>query len=100
MKVKEDYIAIPVSMIKNMCKALSEYEQSECHIPTKDCFSKIHDACVDIDAFCRDKLSITMKWKCERCGKLIPYMADFCHKCADELLGEPPKPFEPQESEE
>ena len=38
-------------------------------------------------------------WKCERCGKLIPYMADFCHKCADELLGKPPKPFEPQESE-
>lgn len=40
-------------------------------------------------------------WKCERCGKLIPYMADFCHECADELLGEPPKPFTPQaESEE
>lgn len=39
-------------------------------------------------------------WKCERCGKLIPYMADFCHECAYELLGEPPKPFEPQESEE
>ena len=36
-------------------------------------------------------------WKCERCGKLIPYMADFCYECADELLGEPPKPFEPQE---
>lgn len=35
-------------------------------------------------------------WKCERCGKLIPYMADFCHECADELLGEPPKPFEPK----
>ena len=39
-------------------------------------------------------------WKCERCGKPIPYMAYFCHKCADELLGEPPKPFEPQESED
>lgn len=39
-------------------------------------------------------------WKYERCGKLIPYMADFCYECADELLGEPPKPFEPQESEE
>ena len=35
-------------------------------------------------------------WECERCGKLIPYMADFCHECADELLGEPPKPFDPQ----
>lgn len=38
-------------------------------------------------------------WKCEHCGKLIPYMADFCHECAYELLGEPPKTFEPQESE-
>lgn len=38
-------------------------------------------------------------WKCERCGKLIPYMADFCHECADKILGEPPKPFEPQERE-
>lgn len=36
-------------------------------------------------------------WKCERCGKLIQYMADFCHECAYELLGEPPKPFGPQE---
>ena len=35
-------------------------------------------------------------WKCERCGKLIPYMADFCYKCADELLGESPKPFKPK----
>lgn len=34
-------------------------------------------------------------WKCERCGKLIPYMADFCHECAYKLLGEPPKPFKP-----
>ena len=34
-------------------------------------------------------------WECERCGKLIPYMADFCHECADELLGDPPKPFNP-----
>lgn len=32
----------------------------------------------------------TERWKCERCGKLIPYMADFCHECADILLGEPP----------
>ena len=39
-------------------------------------------------------------WKCERCGKLIPYMADYCHECADEILGDPPKPFEPTESEE
>lgn len=30
-------------------------------------------------------------WKCERCGKLIPYMADFCHECADEILGDPPE---------
>lgn len=36
-----------------------------------------------------------MLWECERCGKLIPYMADFCHDCAYELLGEPPKPFKP-----
>jgi len=34
-------------------------------------------------------------WKCERCGKLIPYMAYFCYECSDKLLGEPPKPFEP-----
>lgn len=39
-------------------------------------------------------------WKCERCGKLIPYMADFCHECADEMLGDSPKPFNPVESEE
>lgn len=41
-------------------------------------------------------------WKCEQCGKLIPYMSDFCHECAYKLLGEPPKPFEPPkiESEE
>ena len=39
-------------------------------------------------------------WKCERCGKLIPYMADFCHECADELLGEPPKPFAPKMTKE
>lgn len=39
-------------------------------------------------------------WKCERCGKLIPYMADFCHECADELLEDPPKPFEPQAESE
>lgn len=38
-------------------------------------------------------------WKCERCGKLIPYMADFCYECANELLGEPPKPFEPPKTE-
>jgi len=38
-------------------------------------------------------------WKCERCGKLIPYMADFCNECAYELLGEPPKPFEPPKEE-
>lgn len=90
----EDYIAIPVNLIKNMCEALSEYELSD-----KDCFSKIHDACVDIDAFCRDKLSVrcsvTMKWKCERCRKLMPYMAVFCNDCANELLGEAPKPFKP-----
>lgn len=35
-------------------------------------------------------------WKCERCGKLIPYMADFCHECSDKILGESPKPFDPQ----
>ena len=34
-------------------------------------------------------------WKCERCGKLIPYMADFCSECTEKLLGEAPKPFEP-----
>lgn len=39
-------------------------------------------------------------WECERCGKSIPYMADFCNECANKLLGEPPKPFEPQESED
>ena len=39
-------------------------------------------------------------WKCERCGKLIPYMADFCYECADEILEDPPKPFEPQAESE
>ena len=39
-------------------------------------------------------------WKCERCGKLIPYMADFCHECAGEILGEPPRPFVPQAESE
>ena len=52
MTVKEDYIAIPISLVENLCKALSEYEHSD-----GDCFSEIHDACVDIDAFCRDKLN-------------------------------------------
>jgi hypothetical protein len=48
-----------------------------------------------------DKQTPSYLWECERCGKLIPYMADFCHECAYELFGEPPKPFEPaQESEE
>lgn len=42
-----------------------------------------------------DKKKSSLWWKCERCGKLIPYMADFCNECAYELLGEPPKPFEP-----
>lgn len=42
----------------------------------------------------------TSWWECEHCGKLIPYMADFCHECANKLLGEPPKPFESRESEE
>ena len=27
-------------------------------------------------------------------------MADYCHECADEILGEPPKPFEPQAESE
>lgn len=39
-------------------------------------------------------------WKCERCGKPIPYMADFCYECSDKLLGDPPKPFEPQKESE
>ena len=43
--------------------------------------------------------TVHLVWECERCGKLIPYMAVFCHDCADELLGEPPKPFDPQENE-
>lgn len=30
-------------------------------------------------------------WKCERCGKLIPYMSDFCYECVDEILGDPPE---------
>ncbi len=48
-----------------------------------------------------NKGKLSFWWKCDRCGKMIPYMADFCHECTDELLGEPPKPFKPQaESEE
>ena len=39
-------------------------------------------------------------WKCEHCGKLIPYMSYFCKECTEKLLGETPKPFDPQESEE
>lgn len=54
--MKQDYIAVPVSLIENMCKALSEYELTD--KDWKDCFGKIHDACVDIDAFCRDKLHV------------------------------------------
>lgn len=42
----------------------------------------------------------TCLWKCERCGKLIPYMAYFCNECAYKLLGEPPKPFYPQAESE
>lgn len=38
--------------------------------------------------------------KCERCGKPFPYMVEFCRECTDELLTEPPKPFEPQEESE
>ena len=37
-----------------------------------------------------------MQWECERCGKLIPYMADFCHECADKILEKAPNPVEPQ----
>ena len=39
-------------------------------------------------------------WKCEHCGKLIPYMYAFCNECSEKLLGEPPKPFDPQAERE
>lgn len=39
-------------------------------------------------------------WECRRCGKLMPYMVDFCSECAEKLLGEPPKPIDPPEREE
>lgn len=39
-------------------------------------------------------------YKCKRCGKLIPFMADFCHECADEILKDPPKPFDLEERED
>lgn len=33
-------------------------------------------------------------WKCEHCGKLIPYMSVFCADCTYKLLGHPPEPVE------
>lgn len=76
---REDYISIPVNLIENMCKALSEYEHSD-----GDCFSEVHDACVDIDAFCRDKSNNLSsedslgKW----IDRSIPDMAQFmCSRC-------------------
>ena len=35
-------------------------------------------------------------WKCEHCGKLVPYMCHFCIECTYKLLGEPPKPYTPK----
>lgn len=32
-------------------------------------------------------------WKCEQCEKLIPYNANFCHECADELIEHSEKVF-------
>lgn len=48
----------------------------------------------------KNKLPGYPLWECEHCGKLIPYMADFCNECTEKLLGEPPKPMDPPESEE
>lgn len=38
----------------------------------------------------------TPLWECERCHKLVPYMCHFCVDCTYDLVGEPPKPFTPQ----
>lgn len=44
---------------------------------------------------------MTLLWKCEHCGKLIPYMYYFCNECTEKLLGESPKPFkQPIENED
>ena len=38
-------------------------------------------------------------WVCEHCGKPVPYPYYFCNECTEKLLGEPPKPIDPPESE-
>ena len=49
---------------------------------------------------CAESKKPSLLWECRRCGKLMPYMVDFCSECAEKLLGEPPKPIDPPESEE
>lgn len=61
---------------------------------------KVKDLIQELSKLPQDEESkLSCLWKCERCGKLIPYMADFCHECTNELFGEPPKPFELKKGE-